>query len=348
MTQPIVINNVERQQIIQFLYNFQRAGIMIPDALREMQHLQPKFEDFWKAGAHEAANGHPLSKILTPLFDKATLTAIIAAETAGTLTEVLQDIGTNYEIETVIRNTFKKLLYPIAVVMVTLGVFLFFMIIVIPTLSRSLPGKTEKNLIFQFSDYANSIYLQYGNQIGIGVLVIIAGFVIWLRDPDNRQTVIATLDRVPHVGEAMRDIFHGLWAKHVASSTRAGLTLLDTLRITCEILPRSYQPAIQAIARDATQRGFAVAADPKMQHAGDDRCRLPFFIVNAFRMAEKTGDSEQQFRNAAQALVEQGTCRVNNFVVAANNILMPAGAVLNVMAIMPYFLQIGTSMSSLH
>lgn len=336
------------QNAIFNIANLLGAGLMAADVFKEMQQLQPKHADFWKSAAKQAANGQSLSITLRPILDDASYAAIHAAENSGTLPEVFTALEHAMEEKRLIRKTLFSMFYPFSMLIAAAGVFTMFLGFVIPALSNSLPNQgNQKSALNVIADSLHEFLLTYNMQIGISILASIAFIIYWLRNPDNRNTIIAMIDQIPVLGTAARDLYYGEWSNHMAINTRAGITILDAMRLTINMMPTHYHPEILAVANDATRVGLAQAASPK-PNINDPRNRIPFLLVNAFRLADKTGTTDIYFKKAGIALITQGKKRVSNFVSTATFIIIPLSAILGAGAILPYFMQISDSFSKLH
>lgn len=333
------------QYAIGALRNLLQAGVMPSEALREMQHLQPRFAEFWADCSHHAARGRSLSAALRPVLDEATYSAIAAAEHTGTVEVVFSRLYDAMEERRQIRKLLRKMYYPIIAMLGAFGVLILYVAFVVPSLAQSMarPGQQQTSTLSKVTTAANEFFVGYWPHLSVIAVVSIAFAVLWLRDPENRNAILAILDRIPVLGPASRDLYYGEWATHMAINTHAGITVSDALALTRSLLPGYYQPEVLAVAKDITRLGQAAAASPK---EGDDpRNRLPFLVVNAFRFADRTGVADTNFQAAAKALIEQGKLRIELFVGTVENILVPLTAILGASAIVPYFMQMGSAFS---
>jgi type II secretory pathway component PulF len=334
------------QYAISSLSNLISAGVMTADACREMQSLQPKHADYWKSAAKQSANGQALSETLRPILDAATYSAINAAENSGTLPEVFTALEKAMEENREIRKTLLSIIYPFAMLIAALCIFTMFLAFVVPSLASSMPSYGEKSTLNTIADALHAFLVAYNWHIAVVIGSLIFVTVYWVKNPENRNTIVAMLDQVPLLGPATRDLYYGEWATHMAINTHAGITVLDAIKLTHKMMPAYYHPELLAIANDATRLGLATAATPK--ETLDPRNRIPFLIANAFRFAERTGAADVHFQRAALALITQGKKRINIFVTTATNTIIPITAILGAGSILPYFMQIGESFSRLH
>lgn len=336
------------QNAIFNIANLLGAGLLAADVFKEMQQLQPKYADFWKDAARQASDGQSLSVILRPILDDASHAAIHASENSGTLSEVFAALDLAMEEKREIRKTLQSMFYPFGMLVAAIGVFVMYLAFVVPSLSQLVPNSgANKSTLNTIADGLHEFLVTYDMHLGIGITAIIIFTIYWLRDPSNRNAIVATIDSLPLLGPAARDLYYGEWANHMAINTHAGVTIFDSLHLTLKMLPVHYQSEIRAIANDAVRLGWAQAAIPQ-QNVNDPRNRVPFLLVNAFRLADKTGNTDIYFQKAGGALITQGKKRVRNFVKTATFIITPLAAMLGAGAILPYFMQIGDTFSKLH
>lgn len=335
------------QYAISSLANLLRAGVVTSEAFRELQYLQPKHAEFWRNAAQQSAKGNSLSNTLRPVIDNAMYAALNAAEFSGTLAVVLARLENAMEEQRAIRKTLRTMYYPFSMLFGAIGVFMLYLAFVVPSLANAMPSRrTTQSPLNIVANTLHDFLVTYAIHLGVITVAVIAFIVIWLRNPANRTTVVAFLDRLPVLGPATRDLYYGEWATHMAINTHAGITVLDAIQLTYVMLPTYYHPEILAVSKDITRVGQANAAAPRP--GNDVRNNLPFLVVNAFRFSEKTGIADVNFQSAANALIAQGKKRIERFVMTATNILTPVTAILGASAILPYFMQIASSFSNMH
>lgn len=329
------------------LANFLEAGTTTAEAMSEMQFLQPKHAEYWKSAAIQCRNGKSLSEVMSPIIDTATLVAITAAENSGTLPDVFTALEDVMEEKLITRKSLKSMIYPFAMVIAAFGVAIIYLGFVVPALAASQPNQSaKKSALNTVADILHTFLITYDKHIGIAIAATIAFGIYWFRNPENRNTLVSMIDGVPLLGNATRDIFYGEWAKHMAINTKAGITILDAIHLTYKMMPAFYHPEILAVANDMVRIGPAAAASPQL--CDDPRNRLPFMIVNAFRFSEKIAPADKHFARAGKALITQGKKRIDIFVSAANNTLLPIAATMGAGAILPYFMQMAENFANLH
>lgn len=330
-----------------YLGNFLRtSGITPVDALREMAPIQPKHAEFWRAAATSAEQGNPLSDCLKPILTPSTYGALHAAEASGTTEEVMKLLIETFKTEETVGAALRLLIKPSAMLVVGVAMIFFFSVVVIPPLSRTLPATNDPML--QFTSMLNSLYQAYGTMALTLLGITAAGILIWLRDPDNWQTFLGMAGSLPWVGQPLTNLYFGMWAFHMAISTRAGYVVTDALTLTSTVLPQYLQPAIKRIAEEAVQLGLIDASDPTNRPVEDPRARIPPFIAIAFRFAERTGDADQAFLAAGDGLIVQSVRQITVFATLASNIILPVAGILIGGSILPYFTQMGNAMDHLH
>jgi type II secretory pathway component PulF len=327
------------------LGNQGRAGIPLADATRRMRRLQKKHAEFWNSTASGIENGHRISEYLTGMWPEAVVNAVRAGEESGKLNEVFNRIEETTALQRQINGLVFKLMYPVVLMLSGIVVFIFFMTQVLPSLSQSL-GTGNHGFVFDLSTWMTATMNNYWLSILIGMGVSIFAVIAWLKVPDNRESIAAMALTIPVLGDALRNLYFGLWSHYMALVDVSGsIPLVDGLLITSTVLPRALRPGLELMSAEIVARGMSNASDPEKQVSGDPRCDWPFYVGNAFVIAEQTGVLEVELLRAAPEMIKDGTSKLN-FSIDIGNIIALAFAGLFIAGpIMAYYMQLGAALS---
>jgi len=152
------------------------------------------------------------------------------------------------------------LAYPGLVLVAAIGVTAFMVIGVIPKLKtflegmgRRLPAMTQ--LLVDISDAARL----YMPQAAIGLLVLtVAGIALYCH-PFGRLNVDRRLLQVPVIGQLLRLAGTASFARALGILVRSGITLLEGLRTSEQLLHNRYLAGRVAAARQAVMQGGTLA-----------------------------------------------------------------------------------------
>jgi type II secretory pathway component PulF len=326
------------------LGNQLNAGIPLHDAVRRMSIVQRKYEIEWTEIGEVIASGGLLSDRLSTLWPDNLLAAVIAGEQSGSLPAVFDRVEETMQLQQRIRGALLKLAYPAFVGLAGVGVFLFFMIKVLPTLVKSL-GKPDKSLVFSLSTWLSGIYQ---NHLMLALVLIggtLLGVGTWIKKTLDDGSLLSALTTLPVIGDALSHLYFGLWAYYLAILDQAGgMQVRDKLLLSSQVMPENLRRGIFLMADEVVARGLANAADPEKQMVDDPRREWPFYISTAFIVAQETGDLAREMLRVAPSLIKDGFKKVQFVTQALTTIAMTVSAFLVVSPLMAYYIQVGSQL----
>jgi type II secretory pathway component PulF len=339
-----MMNLKDIQSACAALGNQLAAGISMLDATSRMARAQPAHADFWQDVRNGVASGRALSSYLQGVWPDTFVSAIRAGEESGSLPSVLARIEDTVQLQRDLTKQVMQLAYPVLSGLLGLVVFVFFMVQVIPSLSSTL-GVGERGFVFIVSAWMTATVEQYG----IFILVVLAGAAVgagyWCSEPVNRATIVDTVLRIPVIGDALKLISFGLWAHYMALIDSTGVPVTDGLKMTSSTLPVSLRQGMDQMADEAVVRGLADAADPDKQAEGDTRRAWPFYVSNAFLIAQETGRLDAELMRAAPAMLKEGKAKLAVALWFANTGALLLSALLIVGPLAAYYIQLGISLA---
>lgn len=322
------------------LANQVRAGLPMNQAVERLQEQQPDKAEFWGTVARHISNGNTLSSALGGHWPQGFVAAVAAGEESGEIVKVLNQIEDTIRIEGEMKKHAMQLAYPVMMVLAGLGVFIFFMAFVLPSLARSLKGKGTSN-IMELAFWMESMVNDHGLIILAALVIGVFLFVGWIKTPAARQQIMGVMLDVPILGPALVNLSFGLWSYYMAVMSAAGVDTVRSFEITTTVLPEALQPAIRAIHRDLLKnRGLPDASDPKKQPVGDPRKVIPFYIAIALKIAHETGEIDVELTKVAPSLIKDGVEKLNRAVSIANIIALAIAAAAIMTPLGAYYLQL--------
>jgi len=322
------------------------AGIPLDQALSRMSLLQPRYLDFWGRAVQEIRSGRMLSQSLSEVWPEALVSAVRAGEHSGKMDSVFARIEETIELQMGLRVTIMKLAYPFSLGVAGLVVFMAFMVFVLPLLAKSLGRPGSAGLVFQFSAWVSVFVRENYIVLAIGLVAGVAALVAWLKTPEARALILELFLMVPLVKDALRDMYFGLWAKYMAMMIAAGLTTTLSLTLTASVLPRPLRESVEVFERDlsANNRTLSESSDLAKLPSDDLRCEWwPFYIANAFIVAEQTGAIDKELLRVAPALIKEGVKTLDRAVAFANLIAMMCSGLLIMSPLAAYYIEIFAS-----
>jgi type II secretory pathway component PulF len=323
-----------------------QAGINLHDAVSRMVKLQKKNAEQWNMVADGIGNGQKLSKLLEGLWPDSLVSSIRAGEMSGNLPEVLHKIEETLVLQQKIRGTMMQLAYPAVLSSAGLGVFIFFMVKVLPQLAKSLDMKDDKSFVFLLSEWMSVAFNDYWYVIVSVLTAIIWGAVAWLKVADNREKLIEMTSNVPLAGEAFRNIYFGLWAHYlVILDSAGGIPIKEKLLLSCTVMPMAFQRGVYMMADEVERRGIPNSVDPDKQEPGDPRISWPFYIPTAFIVANETGRLDVEMQRVAPAMLKDGFRMIDRLFKVANLVALAVSGFLITSPLMAYYAQLGKALT---
>lgn len=320
------------------------AGIKVREAVARMAKLQPKYAELWATASESLSRGGRLSVQLEAVWPDSVVAAIRAGEESDSLHAVFKRTAESMQVKSQVRKIYSKLTSPVIAFVAGFGVFCFFMVAVIPKLQASLGGG-EQSLTFQLSTFMHAAVTGYWPLLLAGLGAATFGVMQWIRQPGSIDKLVEVGDQIPRLGDALRNLYFGMWAYQMSLLDSAGLPVKQQLILSVKTLPECYQEGVLLMADEVEKRGIADSADPDKQPEDDARRAWPFYIVTAFVTAHETGGIDEEMKRCAPILIDEGVRKLTQFISVADVISKALAAAMIGMPLMAYFTQLSSSLT---
>lgn len=338
------MNTNEIETVAATLANQLEANISVREAVWRLSKVQPKHAAVWTQASANIGSGSRLSEQLEELWPEELIASVKAGEEAGHVAPVLYRIQKAMEIKRSLNKTLTKLISPVVSGLGGFGVFLFFMIGVIPKMQESLGG-AETSWVFKVSTWMHHVAYNYWPGIAIGSIFLgIMGWM-WLNSKEAKDTMLRFADQLPALGVALRKLNFGLWAHYVSVLASAGLPVKVQLVYSARTLPELYRDGVLLIADEVEKRGLADASDPDKQVEDDPRQQIPFYISAAFMNAHETGQLAREMDRVAPILLEEGGRDLTRIIGALDIVAKLVAASLIGLPMVAYFTQLSSALT---
>jgi type IV pilus assembly protein PilC len=276
-----------------------RAGIPLVEGLRDLRDglENPRFREVLTSALEDIEGGKTLSQSMAAfpkVFNKVFVSLIRAGELSGQLTEVFENLGTTLRWQDeLIAQTRKLLIYPALVFVVVSGVVIFLLIYLVPqvvsllkTMGLALPLQTR--ILIALSDFTTS----YWYLLLIFPVVVFTSAVIALRTSARaRYAFDYFLLRLPVVGLILQKILLARFANFFALMYRSGITVLDAIRTSEDIVNNGY------VADGLRRAGQQINAGENLSEAFQNLGMFPPLVVRMLRVGENTGALDTALMN---------------------------------------------------
>ena len=325
---------IQRQDLINFCFHLEQlagAGVPIVEGLIDLRDSveSMRFREIVGGLVETIEGGKSLAQALADypeVFSKVFVSLVRSGEQTGKLPEVLKSLSESLKWEDELAAQTKKLLvYPLFVGGIVLLVTFFLMIYLVPQMTgfiknmgQEIPLQTR--ILIHVSNFF----------VGYWWAVLAAPFVAWFGLKAAARTypsVAYTIDdltlRVPLVGPILRKIILSRFASSFAMMYGAGITVLDAIRSSEEIV--GSRPLENAL-RTAGQQ---IAEGKGLTMAFTDVGLFPPLVIRMLRIGENTGALDKALLNVSYFYnreVREGIGRVQAMIEPAMTLVL--GAIL--------------------
>ncbi len=259
----------------------------------------------------EALKRHP------KVFDELYVNLVAAGEAGGILDTILNRLAIYIEKAVKLKAQIKSaMFYPVAILVVAIGVICIMMIKVIPTFKdmykqmgpkAKLPGATE--FVMNLSNgFVRNWYFIIGGMVGFVVLLI-----MMRRTVKGRELFDRMLLRLPVIGPTLRKIVVARFTRTLGTLLSSGVPILDALDICAKTAGNVVVQAGILRARDKISEGHDMAgplAESKV---------FPSMVVQMIGVGEQTGAMDQMLQKIADFYEEE----VDAAVAAMTSLIEP-------------------------
>ena len=327
-------SRIARQDLINFCFHLEQlagAGVPIVEGLVDLRESvdNMRFREVIGGLVETIEGGKTLSQALADypeVFSKVVVSLIRSGEQTGKLPEVLKGLAETLKWEDELAAQTKKLLlYPLFVGGTVLLVTFFLMIYLVPqmvgfirNMGQDLPLQTR--ILIHVSNFF----------VGYWWAVIAAPFVLWFglkawakTDPAVAYAIDDFKLRMPLLGPILRKIILSRLASSFAMMYSSGITVLDAIRSSEEIV--GNRPLENAL-RSAGQQ---IAEGKGLTMAFTDVGLFPPLVIRMLRIGENTGALDRALLNVAYFYnreVKESIGKVQALIEPAMTIVL--GAVL--------------------
>jgi type IV pilus assembly protein PilC len=295
---------VKRQDLINFCFHMEQlasAGVPIVEGLMDLRDSVDnlRFREVVSGLIETIEGGKSLSGALAEypeVFSKVFVSLVRSGEQTGKLSDVLKSLSESLKWEDELAAQTKKLMmYPAFVGGIVILVTFFLMIYLVPqmvgfirNMGQEIPLQTV--ILIHVSGFF----------VGYWWAIIAAPFVAWFGIKAVARTnpaVAFALDdlklRIPLIGPILRKIILSRFASSFALMYASGITVLDAIRSSEEIV--GNRPLENAL-RSAGQQ---IAEGKNLTLAFTDAGLFPPLVIRMLRIGENTGALDRALLNVS-------------------------------------------------
>jgi len=243
------------------------------------------------------------------LFDDLFISMVRAGEVAGNLDEVLTRLADFLESSGKLKSKIQSaMVYPLVMVVVGAGIMAVLMVKVIPEITsmftqqgKTLPWNTR--LLIWSSGFIGKYILW----LILGTIASVILFLKWSRSKDGRPVWHRFVLKLPVLGELVRTINVGRFARTLGTMLQAGVPMLRSLDTAKMIMGNVILQAAIDDAKRAVTEGESLAQTLKKSG------QFPPTLIHMVAVGERAGQLEQMLERVATTYESEVDAKLNRF-----------------------------------
>ncbi len=337
---PAAPRRADRLPFLESLHDLTSSGLSAGEAVRllSIRIKEPRQRALCEGLWARLSEGVPLSRAMAayPLvFDTSTVNLIHAGEATGSLNDTLARLIQHLiELREMRVALLTALAYPLLIVIISIGVILFFLFFLLPriqTMIHSLGGKMplSTRLLIGMANFA----LHYGLFVAIAVVIGAIAAWRWRATEAGREKSDAWLLKLPMLGPFFVSQTVLEFSQTLGILLQNGITASDALRMTSrQIANRVHRRAFDG-AIERVLEGEALS-----QALTRTGC-FPELVLDRISVGENTGNVVPSLRDIGASYQKRITRQLNLFTQVI------AGAILGCVFVFVGFVAIAMVMA---
>lgn len=294
--------SVTRQDLISFCFHMEQlshAGIPILQGLADLRDSleQPRFREILSGILEDMGGGKTLSQAMAgypAAFDNLFVSLIKAGEQSGSMAEVFENLATTLKWQDeLVAQTKRLLIYPALVFVVVGGVIVFLMMYLVPqmvsflkNMGQALPFQT-KALIF-----VSDVFVHYWPLVfGLPLAAAATATAVIHQSARAQYWWDYFKLHIPFVGPILQKIIMARFANFFALMYQSGITVLDAMKTSEEIV------ANRVVADGLARAGQQISAGVGVAESFENLGMFPPLVVRMLRVGEATGSLDTALLN---------------------------------------------------
>jgi type IV pilus assembly protein PilC len=276
------------------------AGLPLVQCLEILGQQQPnrEFQKVLFAVRSDVEAGSSLADALRKhekVFDNLYANMIAAGEAGGILDTILQRLSQYIEKAVKLTSQVRSaMIYPIAVIVIAVGVVTIILWKVIPTFATLFTGLgAELPLPTRITILASNFLASYAVFIMIGIAVTIFALTSYHKTYKGRRVIDGVMLKLPVLGLLLKKIAVARFCRTLGTLTASGVPILDGLEITARTAGNSIVEDAIMHTRKAIEEGRTISEPLR------DTEVFPPMVVQMIAVGEQTGALDAMLQKIA-------------------------------------------------
>jgi type IV pilus assembly protein PilC len=231
-------------------------------------------------------------KVFSPLL----ISMVAAGEQSGNIANSLKIVGDQMEKNYLLQKKVKgALMYPSIILIVMIIIAILMLTYIVPTLMKTftelnveLPATTRLVLA------VSNLFLNHGLLLFISTIAVIGMFILWSRKASGKQVLHYVVLRIPVIGNLIKEVNAARTARTLSSLLTSGVEVVESMRITRDVMQNVYYKAVLDKAAVTIERGETIS-----KVFTENTNLYPIFIGEMINVGEETGKIGEMLINVA-------------------------------------------------
>ena len=292
---------VEIMHFSRQMATFLRAGVPVTEALANLREdaSNKRFRDVLTDVLYRVSSGRSLAEALAlhaDIFPPYFVPLLASAELTGRMDEAFSQLHTYIRRDVELTRTVRKaLIYPVILLLVSLGVVLIIVLFAIPRFADFFEGFDAElplptRMLMAVADFVRS---PAGLITGVVLLVSIVGLVLYARTQNGRRKLDGLQLKIPMVSTVVTYAATERFTRVLAALLDAGVPLPEALPTSIECSNNMVFRERLSEAMESVLAGGAFAEPLARTEL------FPTAVIQMVRVGERTGELSDQLNNAA-------------------------------------------------
>lgn len=298
------MGGVKMQDKINFARNLGSmitAGLSMSRALSVMERQtgNKEFRKVLSSLQKSISEGKPLSEAMLmhpQVFSSLFIAMVSAGEESGTLSESLKIVGNQMDKSyTLHRRVRGAMMYPAVILSVMVIITIVMLTYVVPTLTKTFSELSlDLPMSTRFILFISNLITEHGFLFFSTILLIIAIIILWSKRASGKRVLHYAILKIPIIGNIIKEVNAARTARTLSSLLSSGVDVVESVRITGEVIQNVHYKAILERVGKAIQKG-----EPISKIFTENVKFYPLFLGEMMNVGEETGQIGGMLLNVA-------------------------------------------------
>jgi len=321
------ISRVKEDELVLFTRNLSSmltAGLPLSRALSvlERQNKNPKLLQITGQIRERITQGESFSDSLKDhprVFSNLYTAMVRAGEESGKLAEALNMLSIQLARMSELKKKVKgAMIYPVIVILVMVVIAILMMIYVMPTITATFRGlgielPLSTRVLIGASEFLNANALL----TLAGLVVIIFGFISFIRTPFGEKIVHFLIIRLPAIGNIVKEVNAARTTRTLSSLLSSGVDVIDAIKITEDVVQNVYYKVVIREAAVRVEKGDSLSS-VLVAHTN----LYPPLVGEMTLVGEETGEMSQMLQNTADFYENEVSLKTKDLSTIIEPLLM--------------------------